>query len=310
MPVNTHITSYYNITGPVPFLDVDVAADKPMFVDPRAVRLSPGPQPFSAAAERCMETFFHEVTRCVLSTLPADRRHGLDLLQHFAEPWETRLGHAAAGFQGRGGAQDVGAWIWQALESNLRMLVQVGFLTQLEDIPLFVDHIAEDITSDLTTRIIFAPLSEYTADMVSRHPEFTAGTHSVTTVRRRVWDPTNLRWITVAVELPVAYGKPLLLVPRDWARGTLLMHAGRFYDTKVLGFAQMEQATRSRRGKLIKPSKDTLREQAALARGRDTILQVVLRAHAKGENLLDVFKAFVDTRYMPLEDDVVERKLA
>ena len=90
-----------------------------------------------------------------------------DLLQHFEEPRETRLGYAAAGFSGHGGAAEVGTWIWEALTTELEALLRVGILTQIEDLPLFVEGLAEDITSDLTTRIIFEPLSKFTASMVA-----------------------------------------------------------------------------------------------------------------------------------------------
>lgn len=165
------VTEHYRIPRPVPFLDVDVGMDKPMFVDPRSIRLARSPQPFAADAVTCMETFFREVARCVVSQRPADRNRGLDLLQHFEEPWETRLGLAAAGFAGHGGADDVGAEIWGSLSTDVRMLVDVGILTQIEDIPLFVEGVAEDITSDLTTRIVFEPLARFTADMAYRNRE-------------------------------------------------------------------------------------------------------------------------------------------
>ncbi|NKT56398.1 hypothetical protein GS896_27955 [Rhodococcus hoagii] len=42
-------------------------------------------------------------------------------------------------------------------------------------------------------------------------------------------------------ELPVVDGKPLLLVPSSWARPSLLMSATRYYETKVLDYAQLER---------------------------------------------------------------------
>ena len=306
-----HVTDYYGIPEPVPFLNVDVDHDKPMFVDPRSVRLQAGPAPYVDQANHNTRTFFHEIARCALSSNAADQRRGLDLLQHFEEPRETRLGYAAAGFSGHGGAAEVGTWIWEALTTELEALLRVGILTQIEDLPLFVEGLAEDITSDLTTRIIFEPLSKFTASMVAAYPQFTANGHTTVEVERQVWDSTRLQWTTKEVVLPDANGHPLLLVPRDWARPSLLMSAGRYYETKVLGYAQLEQAVVSRdTGRLIKTPKPQLAQQDGLGRGRGTNLAVTERAQAENEDLVATFKAYVDNKYEPVPDDRIEGKLA
>lgn len=59
------ITEYYGISGPVPFIDVDVAADNRLFIDPHAIRLRSG-QPFVNAALECLDTFTDRVTGCIL----------------------------------------------------------------------------------------------------------------------------------------------------------------------------------------------------------------------------------------------------
>lgn len=75
-------------------------------------------------------------------------------------------------------------------------------------------------------------------------------------------------------------------------RPTLLMSAGRFYDTSVLSYAQLEQAVLSRDGKLLKTPKDLLKTQRALARGRATNLAVTRRAHEHDEDLFGLFQGF------------------
>lgn len=97
--------------------------------------------------------------------------------------------------------------------------------------------------------------------------------------------------------LPVVKGSPLLLVPQGWARPTLLMSAGRFYETSVLSFAQLEQAVRAPNGRMIKTPKDRLKKQPGLGRGRDTNLRITMQAFQNGEDLLAAFKAFVAARY-------------
>lgn len=289
------ITNHYGITSPVPFEDLDVARDNRIFVDPHAIRLSKGPAPFVTDAVAALDTFFDTVSRDAMSSTVSDHRHGLDLLQHFEEPWETRMGMARSGFSGHGGSVDVGSWIWSALRTDLSALLRIGILKHLEELPLFVNGIDRDITSDITTRIAFAPLADFTASMVSAYPEFTAHGHSTRSVERQVWNSTGMKWETKRVELPLVSNKPLLLVPKGWARPRLLMSAGRYYETQVLSFAQFEQATFVS-GKVLKTPKDRLRQQSALARGRNTNTVVTLRAEENGHDILAQFRRFVDER--------------
>lgn len=289
------ITTHYGISGSVPFEDVDVTCDNRVFVDPHAIRLSKGPVPFVTDAVTALDTFFDTVTHDAVSNNAIDHRHGLDLLQHFKEPWETRMGMSSSGFNGRGGADDVGTWIWNALRTDLLALFNIGVLKHVEDLPLFVEGVDRDITSDITTRIIFAPLADFTASVVSAYPQFTAHHHTTRSVVRQVWNSAANYWELKRVELPVVAGKPLLLVPKGWARSWLLMSAGRYYETSVLSFAQIEQE-RVIDGKLVKTPKNRLKEQAGLARGRETNKVVTLRAEDGGQDILEQFRDFVKQR--------------
>lgn len=293
------ITDYYGIKGPVPFHDVDVSRDNRLYVDPHAVRLRRSPQPFADEAVRCADTFLGEVTGAIIKGTPAALRRGELLLQKFYEPWETRMGMAEEGFAGHGGAAVVGTWIWDTLRGDVEALVRVGVLRQLEDLPLFVNGVGRDITSDVTTRIMFGPLARFTESMLLKYPEFTSGGHEVRKFKRQVWNPDVREWDEETFTLPVADGKALLLVPNGWARPRLLMSATRYYKTTVLSYAQLEQATRGDDGKLIRTPKDRLKRQAALRPGRRTIYAVTKRAIQNEEDLLKVFKEFVDGKYQP-----------
>jgi hypothetical protein len=61
------------------------------------------------------------------------------------------------------------------------------------------------------------------------------------------------------VELPAVAGRPLVLVPRGCARPRLLMSAGRYDETSVLSYAQLEQAVVIKE-RLIKTPKDRLKQ--------------------------------------------------
>jgi hypothetical protein len=290
------VTNYYGISGPVPFEDIDVSTDNGLYLDPRAVRLRGGPSPFVADAIHCADSFLNEVAGCIMSGDRASFRRGEGLLQCFPEPWETRLGMSAKGFQGHGGSTEVGSWIWEALTTDLRAFVVVGVLHQLEDLPMFVGGVDKDMTSDLTTRIMFSPIARFTESMVARYPEFTAGGRTLKTVTRQVWEPSVGDWGEESFTLPVADDKPLMLVPKGWARKNLLMSSTRFYDKAVLDYAQQEQAVMLPSGKILMTPKDALRKQADLRPGRGTVLRVTKRALDSNRDLIAIFKEFVDSK--------------
>lgn len=301
------ITEYYRITGPVPFLDVDAREDNRLFVDPRAIRLSSDHDGFAASATACMDSFTSVLFRFVTT---GDESAGLQLLGNFREPWETRLGMSRAGFHGHGGAEDIGARIWQALSTDLEALVRVGVLQHLEDLALFVEGIDRDISSDITTRVVFRALADFTAEMLAQYPEFTAAPHGTRTVSRQVWDPASANWTSQEMVLPVVEGKPLVLVPRDWPRATLLMSARRYYETTVLDQIQLDHLVSTAEGQILKTPKAALKQDPRFRRGRATNLHITQRALDNRRNLLRQFKAFVDARYAKYGEDELNRRIA
>jgi hypothetical protein len=307
MPI---LSRYYGLSGPLEFLDVDVANDNRLFLDPHAIRIERGPAPFSSQAKKCITTFFDEIVACVMSPQRSEAERGLDLLQHFNEPKETRLGLSQKGFDGRGGDEDVGTWIWDVLSKDVEALIKVGILKWIEDVPVFVEGIDKDITSDLTTRIIFEPLVKFTQAMLNKYPEFTQGSHEVRSFQRQVWSPSRSRWRLKPLDLPIAWDKPLLLVPKYWARPRLLMSTGRYYETSLLSYVQELRATRDRRtGKLLKDPKWRLKERDEFERGQETIHRITKQAKRKKHDLLSQFRTFVDQRYERLDDEELDKRL-
>lgn len=292
------VTEYFGIPGNVPFADLDVSEDNRMYVDPHAIRLSGSPQPYAQQAIDCLDTFLGRVTDSVVTDTSASHQVGEGLLQRFSEPWETRCGMSSPGsFHGRGGASHVGSSIWDVLIGDAEAVVRVGVLKHLEDLPLFVPGVDRDITSDITTRIVFLPLAKFTQAMMRTYPQFTAGGNQVIQVKKQVWDPANQEWVDLVLELPTAAGHPLLLVPKQWVRTNLLMSARRYYSTSVLTFAQLKKAVTSPDGKLYKPQKRNLRTVPGLKEGRDTNIRVTLEALEDQEDLLAAFKIYVASKF-------------
>lgn len=288
------VTTHFAIPGPVPFVDVELSRDNEQFIDLHRIRLVSEGSAHVASALACVDTFLTTVSTAAMSGDPRLEEEARALLQQFSEPRETRLGLARKGFNGHGGADDIGARIWSSLTTDLQALLNVGVLKYLEELPLFIEGIDRDLTSDITTRIIFGSLADFTAEMLARYPQFSAGGHSTVTVDRQVWDATACVWTTRRMTLPAADGKPVLLVPRAWVSKRLLMSSRRFHGTTLLSFVQEEQASISPSGKVVHPTKVTLRRRPDLRRGRRTNIEVTLRAHEAGADLLRLFHLFVE----------------
>ncbi|WP_285185347.1 hypothetical protein [Rhodococcus sp. MEB041] len=166
---------------------------------------------------------------------------------------------------------------------------------------MFVDGIDKDITSDVTTRIVYVALAEFTSEMIARFPEFRRGPNATVAKRVQMWDPLALSWTTRTVNVPSVNGAPLLLIPRGWGRPQLMMSAQRYYATSLLSYVQVEQAITTSRGKVLYLPKGQLRAQPALAPSRRTNVAVTRRAIEKSDDLVEVFKRFVLSKYERVE---------
>jgi hypothetical protein len=169
-------------------------------------------------------------------------------------------------------------------------------LQQIEDVPLFVPGVGNDITSDLTTRIIFESLVNFTQKCMNDYPELLGDTRP-RYVTERVWDPIGAVWVFKKFLLPTAAHKPLLLVPREWVSSNLLLNRTRFYETACLSQVQMDRATIALDGTLIMTPKDQLKQDPTLQRDYETIIKIVTDAYGAGTNVVEGFKRFAEHRY-------------
>ncbi|ROR55062.1 hypothetical protein EDD41_2313 [Luteococcus japonicus] len=302
------ITEYYGIEGEVPFLDVRIDRDNKLFIDPFVVRHAVAPSPHAESARTCLDTFFAEVTSCSLSEDDGRRRRGAQLLSSFKEPKETRLGLAQHGFDGHGAAVDIGDRIWGALNVSLAALVSVGLLRRVEQLPLFVEGVGNDVTSDLTTRLIMQPLLDFTAEMVGIFPEFAS--QGMVTSEMTVWSGGDLDWAVKPTKLPAPSGHPLVLVPAGWVSTALEVRGTRFYEKAILDFAQAENLSMDRRGKVVKVAKPKLMLDPRYDRATQNQIEIILRAFDQDVDLLERFDQFVSAKYDGPDQDRISRRIA
>lgn len=287
------VTNHYGISGAVPFCDVELTVDNRMFLDPHRIRMSNAPQPFASEAVAVMDSFIDHALHAIQNGSVADRVRAQANFESFPEPRETRLGLSRFSCDGHGGSSYTGRAIYRELSTNVAALVEIGVLKRLEHLPLFVPDVGFDITSDITTRLVFPALAAFTSAMMTAYPQMAVKTVELTC---KVWDGASLSWVDRTFMLPAVDDKPLLLIPRSWADKSLAMHAERYYNCAVLTHAQREQTAVLPDGAVLRPSKRSLRAQSDLRRGRDTHVIVTERAYNSGSDLVVGFEDYVNDR--------------
>lgn len=289
----------------LPFLDVDLDKDNLLFIDPRAIRIASLREEFDSneyakKAVEFMDSFFDIITAAVLkqaSTGEVDL-HAQDLLKKFKEPNETRLGMSTKSLKGIGGGYVVGKNIWDVLSKNLLALVKIGFLKRAEELSVFVPKVGEDITSDLTTRLIFEVLVEFTQDMMKCYKKINLLGKQSNPIR--VWDVRSNDWIEKPFHLPHYPhdgGIPLLLVPREWVRRNFVISRKKYFQNGCLKYIQDKYTTIGYNGKLNRPSKKDLQEKPEYMCNLDNIIRITLQAHEDRENLVEYVFEVMDGKY-------------
>lgn len=295
------VTDLYAIAGPVPFVDVHVDHDNLLFLDPSAIRSATDPLGLLAGGQ--LVSYFTEVLRCRVSPHPADHTKGQGLLQQLHEPNETRLGMSARRVAGHGFGDELGDRLWDELAHNLAC--RAAALTRLEDLRLFVDGVGNDLVSDLTTRVVFDVLDDFTQQMVVRYP---ALGRRLSTEIVNTWDGAGLHWTPSSRTLPLAAGRQLLLVPKGWVYWRTLMDPIIFYNRFGTETVQQERTTYDRDGNRSGPTKSALKAEFRHVRGLNNQQAALYRQHDR--DLVAEYRQQVDETFTPLDDDELRRRAA
>jgi hypothetical protein len=210
------------------FVDVSLTNDNKLFIDPFA--LSQRRDRWSSECHSTLVAFFQQVIDRIRSHREADAR---ELLMHFREPNETRLGFSAHRPQGAGIGSFQAGQLFDALSDSVA--VQTGFLSSLEECELMIDGISRDKISDLTTNVIRGQLVEYTKDQCDL-----LGVATQPVALAPWFELGEMAWVNDYVDLPVWRGCPILLVPKSIVRYDPAYEHQRYYRQFVLPFLQAE----------------------------------------------------------------------
>lgn len=283
------ITNFFGITGDVPFVELDVDSDNRQFLDLSAVRRCPESS-WRETALREADGFLAQLAGFVLT---GDRR-GITMLDACNEIWYTRLGLSQGSFTGGRGAATVRAeQMWEVLcKEDRRALLDLCIFKRLEHFPIFVDGVGGDVTSDVTTRVIFRALAEFTAAMMIQYPQLRLDAAEVSV---DLWDAGTASWESRTFLLPTAGGKTLLLIPKGWTRSNLTISGDKFHSKTVLDRVQEATAVVSADGKVHKPRKRDLQRLPEYSYSRDANVRATLEAAKDRENLVEVHEEYVNS---------------
>lgn len=227
------ISEYYSLDrsqATLDFVDVDIAADTPVFISPQTLtRIT---SDWAEESVFLIQDFFQTVL-----TLIRDGKHekAESLLRELREPNETHLGLSKGESRGHalgdGSAHDV----WVALSRS--EAAKSGLLKDLEDTILMIEGISVDIVSDMTTNIIRDPLIRYTQNMCRQYGiPMTEGVAS-----GPIWNARDKLWEQKFCELPVPRDEKLLLVPKAIVRRHVEYDAKEYYRHFLLVHMQASE---------------------------------------------------------------------
>lgn len=287
----TTVTEHYGIDGEVPFLNVHVDRDNLIFLDPSAIRNDHSPRGRAAYAQ--LRSMFTEVVAAARSNDAADHARGRQLLRHMHEPNETRLGMSQFGANGKGFGDELSDLFWDELRAN--PACQHAVLERLEDTRIFLGHVGDDRISDMTTRIIFNILADFTGEMMERFPVLRAG---ATTAQNDVW-VNDSEWQNQSFTLPHCAGKQLLLVPREWVFWRTLMEPVQFYNRFATQVMQEESASVDGKGKRRVKSKRSIKKDNPLVRPLNNAKAVEYKED-HDRDLCREYRGYVDMNFQPM----------
>ncbi len=225
------VSQHFNLNkqqSELDFIDVRIDRDTLLFVDPFAI--SQRHDRWSQQCHRTLTTFFQRIVDDIRS---GNNESALSRLMYLREPNETRLGYSSSRPQGAGIGPLQADQLLQALSSSAA--IATGFITSLEECELMIDGISRDKISDLTTNIIRGYLAEYTYQQCDL---LNIPTQQLPLPPYYSFD--NDEWLTDYFRLPIADGRPLVLVPKYIARYDLAYHHLNYYNKYVLTFLQAE----------------------------------------------------------------------
>lgn len=211
------------------FVDIDLATDLAVFIDPTA--LHDLESPWGHACASLVQQYFATVLDYIKNNKHDEAKI---LLSNLKERNEFHIGYSSGKSRGKAFGTHSASLVWDALCKS--KAAKTGLLRDLEDSCLLIHGIGADMISDAVCNIIRPKLIEYTQDMckfygIPLHPNVNSGP---------IWNSHTKKWEPSFVELPIADGHVFLLIPKNIVRRKISYDFNEYYHHYILEELQNE----------------------------------------------------------------------
>jgi hypothetical protein len=269
------------------FVDVPLNTDLAVFVEPAAIKSLE--TPWSNQCVALLQDFFSHV---LASVRAGDKHTAVRLLSSLSERNEFHLGYSRGRSRGHAFGSGSAGSVWDSLLKS--KAARTGVLQDLEDTALLIRGIGPDMISDAVCNIIRGPLIDYTQDMcryygIPMNGQVQSGP---------IWDMQRKGWVNRFVELPVALGEKVILVPKTIVRHHATYDVGDYYRNYLLVELQKQHMAA---GTLVTVLKDKSRKvlkkslKEHYGKTKDDIADVT----AQNPNVLAKYKSYKTNNPLP-----------
>lgn len=224
------------------FVDIDIAVDTRLFIDPEIIAKSK--DSFIGLMDRYIKSFFNYFLNLVKNGNKAEAKA---LFLHLGEVNDICLGMSAGTPKGSGIGRGKAEKIFDSLLES--RAAETGIMQDIEDCKLFVEGVDKDNVSDMVANIIKMPLIQYTQDQCKL-----LGIPLVNAPTGWYWNGMTLTWENNYSDRLVIRGKTYLLVPKRIVTYSSKYSSGAFVQHFALNYMQNEELRLN--GSLVQKSYD------------------------------------------------------
>lgn len=218
----------------VPFVDIDINEDTPLFIDPLFIefissRKDMPMHSLALEANQQIDAFFEEIARIHQSKSKNKKSEFLKLFSHFKEPQQLKLGLSQIGNSGKGTtAKELARFF---MKNDVKKLINKRNLSLKYSHPL-IKNFADDKLSDLVSNIIMNVIIKYNQQLLIDLPELQMyqsnekHTYYYFSSKLKTWKSTSF--------YPFSYdGVAFLLVPNEYATKKQSSNLQRLIDSYI-----------------------------------------------------------------------------
>lgn len=294
-----HISEVFNLHNvnhaDIDFVDVTLAPDVKLFIDPCLIAYNKSP--WAIQAKKTLASYFDCFYSMYRDGKPDSLK--LKLFEHAHEINATRLGYG----NGRNGKAKTPGGMLETFRSIPNLLEKGINLTYASDLPIFIEHFAEDCLSDMLTNILLKHFMEFTLQQCEKYKVATASTSE----ELFYWDITT-GWTKYTGPCLMHENRLLLLVPKNIVRNRYYFSANQFFSRVILSRMQEESANRDANGKAQKDSKKDIRKRV---QGNESVLTSVKRLTLADPSYLPEYHRILPVLYKDkgMPDELLDKIL-